>query len=111
MELTCKKSEFSIPEHEHYLNCAYMAPLPRRVEAAGQAGMAAKREPWRITPVDFFEPAERVRALFARLIGATDPHGHAETIAPGATPEPPPSEDGIGATDGQGHAETIATPI
>jgi len=71
--LSCMRHEFSLPESGHYLNCAYMSPLPRRVEAAGLAGLYRKRAPQAIGPRDFFEDADRVRALFAQLIGAPDP--------------------------------------
>ena len=30
--LTCQKHLFSLPDDVHYLNCAYMSPLARRVE-------------------------------------------------------------------------------
>lgn len=69
----CRKADFSLPDGLHYLNCAYMSPLPRRVEAAGTEAIARKRAPHTILPGDFFEPADQVRALFARLIGAADP--------------------------------------
>jgi selenocysteine lyase/cysteine desulfurase len=71
--LECQKHEFSLPPGLHYLNCAYMSPLPRRVEAAGLEGIRRKRVPSEISPVDFFAGADRVRALFARMIGAADP--------------------------------------
>ena len=71
--LSCQRDAFSLPAGEHYLNCAYMSPLPRRVEAAGIGGVRRKRVPHRIQPRDFFEESDRVRTLFARLIGASDP--------------------------------------
>jgi selenocysteine lyase/cysteine desulfurase len=67
------RADFSIPDGVHYLNCAYMSPLHRRVEAAGMEGMARKRAPWTVGASDFFAEADEVRALFARLIGAPDP--------------------------------------
>ena len=45
---------FLIDPDVHYLNCAYMSPLPHSVEAAGRAGMARKQRPWTIRPADFF---------------------------------------------------------
>ena len=68
--LSCQKHHFSLPGDVHYLNCAYMSPLPRRVEAAGIRGMRAKRNPAGIVPADFFDTADSVRSLFAGLIGA-----------------------------------------
>jgi selenocysteine lyase/cysteine desulfurase len=75
--LSCQRAAFALPPNEHYLNCAYMSPLPRRVEAAGIHGVRRKRVPHRIRPRDFFEESDRVRQLFARLIGAPE----AERIA------------------------------
>ena len=52
----------------HYLNCAYMSPLSRRVEEAGIATIRGKRSPSFITPDDFFNTPDRVKKAFARLI-------------------------------------------
>lgn len=71
--LECQKDLFSLPPDLRYLNCAYMSPISRRVEEAGIAGVRRKLVPSTIAPADFFEEADRVRELFARLIGAPDP--------------------------------------
>ncbi len=71
--LTCQKSRFSLPDDEHYLNCAYMSPLSAAVEAAGIAGVARKRVPSRLSTADFFTEVGRARELFARLVNAPDP--------------------------------------
>lgn len=71
--LTCQRHAFSLPDDEHYLNCGYMSPLPRAVEAAGIDGIARKRVPSRISAADFFRGADQVRALFAKLINVADP--------------------------------------
>ena len=70
--LTCQKSRFSLPDDEHYLNCAYMSPISAAVEAAGVAGVARKRVPARLSPDDFFSEARRARELFARLVNVPD---------------------------------------
>jgi selenocysteine lyase/cysteine desulfurase len=62
-----------LPDDAHYLNCAYMGPLPVRAQRAGSAGIARKAVPSDITTADFFRDSDRVRALFARLVGAADP--------------------------------------
>lgn len=67
--MRARSDDFSIPEGVSYLNCAYMAPLPRRVEEAGIAGVRRKRDPGRIEARHFFEESDRARALFAALIG------------------------------------------
>ena len=51
-----------------------MGPLPRAAERAGIEGLRAKRFPQAIAPEDFFRPADRLRARFARLINAPDPN-------------------------------------
>ena len=71
--LPCQKPFFSLPDDEHYLNCAYMSPISKAVEAAGVAGVAKKRVPSRLTQEDFFTEAATARALFARLVNAADP--------------------------------------
>ncbi|MCB1051984.1 MAG: aminotransferase class V-fold PLP-dependent enzyme [Acidobacteria bacterium] len=64
------RSEFDIPEHIHYLNCAYMAPLHQTVMEAGFDGVRRKRRPWSVLAQDFFEDSDRTREMFAWLIGA-----------------------------------------
>lgn len=71
--LTCRRDEFFLPAGVHYLNCAYMAPLSRRVEEAGIGGLRQKRVPISVRPEDFFEGPRRLRGLFARLVHASDP--------------------------------------
>jgi len=70
--LTCQKEKFNLPEDISYLNCAYMAPLLEKVKQAGYQGIAAKESPFQIVVSDFFEPAEEVKKLYARLINASD---------------------------------------
>ncbi|MFN7978248.1 MAG: aminotransferase class V-fold PLP-dependent enzyme [Vicinamibacterales bacterium] len=71
--LACQKSRFSLPDDEHYLNCAYMSPLSVAVESAGITGIARKRVPSRLSQTDFFAESTRARTLFARLVNAPDP--------------------------------------
>ena len=71
--LACQRHHFSLPEDFHYLNCAYMGPLPVAAERAGIAGLRAKRFPQAIAPDDFFRPVDELRARFARLVNAPDP--------------------------------------
>ncbi len=68
--LTCQRDLFSLPSGCHYLNCAYMSPLSKRVEAAGVRGIRRKAVPARIRSSDFFSEVDQARGLFARLIGA-----------------------------------------
>ncbi|GIV58940.1 MAG: aminotransferase [Rhodothermaceae bacterium] len=71
--LPCQKDLFFLPESLHYLNCAYMAPLSKQVEAAGIEGIRRKRVPASITPADFFDESDAIRRRFARLIHLDDP--------------------------------------
>lgn len=59
-----------MPEQTHYLNCAYMSPVSRAVEAAGITGIHSKRMPGAVKPNDFFETAGQTKRLFASLINA-----------------------------------------
>lgn len=69
----CQRDAFHLPEGVHYLNCAYLAPLPRRAEAAGIEAIRKRRVPTDFPPVDFFRDSDRLRELFASLVGAEDP--------------------------------------
>ncbi|UCH25993.1 MAG: aminotransferase class V-fold PLP-dependent enzyme [Trueperaceae bacterium] len=71
--LTCQKHLFSLPSEIHYLNCAYMSPLSRDVEAAGVAAVRRKSDPSKISSRDFFEDSDRVRGLFSELINVENP--------------------------------------
>lgn len=61
---------FELPVGLTYLNCAYLSPKPLPVRQAGAAAIERSAQPWTIAANDFFEPAEALRAAFARLIGA-----------------------------------------
>ncbi len=68
--LTCQRDLFSIPASHCYLNSAYMGPLARPVQQAGIDALARRAAPFQISAADFFGPAERTRALCARLVNA-----------------------------------------
>lgn len=67
--IPCQREHFSIPDHVTYMNCAYMAPLSKSIEAAGIEGVRRKSSPWKTTPPDFFAQSSRVRNLFAQMVG------------------------------------------
>ena len=69
MNLRSQRDLFEIPEDIVYLNCAYMSPQLRPAREAGERAISRKSRPWEITPDLFFEDAEEIRALFARLVG------------------------------------------
>lgn len=64
---------FSLPQDARYLNCAFMSPLPGPVEEAGHRALRRQRFPADYGPDDFFEPADRIRRAFCRLVGSDDP--------------------------------------
>lgn len=70
MNSAALREAFAIPRDIHYLNCAFMAPLHGSVLAAGTKGILRKRSPWQLGARDFFEESDRLRASFARMIGA-----------------------------------------
>lgn len=65
------RAEFDIPRSICYLNNAYMGPQPRRVLEAAKRGAIRRSQPWTITPTDYFEDVEALRAAFARLVGCS----------------------------------------
>ena len=67
-----QRSKFSLQAGTTYLNCAYMSPLLKSVEKAGIDGIKAKRNPFKISPNDFFIQSELLRAEFAKLINTTE---------------------------------------
>ena len=73
MTLQCQRKAFALSKGVHYLNCAYMSPLPVEVETAGMRGILRKREPTDILAVDFFRERDEVRRRFANLIGVSNP--------------------------------------
>ena len=81
--LTCQRDQFNIPDGLHYLNCAYMGPLPRVAEEAGILGLRMKRDPSSILPHHFFDTSLELRELFSGLIGEVDPARI--SIGPGAS--------------------------
>ena len=66
--MECQRHLFTLPEDQHYLNCAYMSPLLKSVEAAGIAGLRRKVNPADLVPADFFDETQELRRLFARLV-------------------------------------------
>ncbi len=68
-----QKNKFSIPRGVTYLNCAYMSPLLKSVEKAGQKGLQKKRNPFAIAAQDFYTEGEILREEYASLINVDDP--------------------------------------
>lgn len=72
MKLTCQKEKFTLDKEICYLNGAYMSPLLKTVEEAGRNGILMKRNPFKTTIDDFFEPLDIARKKFAQLIHTDD---------------------------------------
>ncbi|MCH2449668.1 MAG: aminotransferase class V-fold PLP-dependent enzyme [Gracilimonas sp.] len=71
--MDCKKSDFQLDHSVTYFNCAYMSPQLKVVEEAGKMGLKRKRNPFKISPEEFFGETDTLREEYAKLIHATDP--------------------------------------
>lgn len=69
--IDCQREAFDLPDDVAYFNCAYMAPTLKVARRAADEALARTSQPWKISPTDFFTPVERLRRLFAELIGAS----------------------------------------
>lgn len=72
--LVCQREKFSLDENVHYLNCAYMSPILKQVEEVGIQGIRGKRNPFRVTPDDFFKESELLRLEFSKLVNNPYPN-------------------------------------
>jgi hypothetical protein len=70
--LSNQRSKFSLPTTGIYLNGAYMSPMLKSVEKAGIKGMLRKRNPFSITPTDFFTETEKLREEYGKLINVKE---------------------------------------
>ncbi len=61
---------FDIPDDVTFLNCASRSPLTTASIAAGEAAVARRLRPWERDAEEAVQAAERVRDLFAGMIGA-----------------------------------------
>ena len=68
--LDATRDAFAIPRDVAYFNTATLSPQLHRVRAAGEAALDRRARPWTITADDWFSDVERLRAAFARLVGA-----------------------------------------
>ncbi|MEL6658219.1 MAG: aminotransferase class V-fold PLP-dependent enzyme [Bacteroidota bacterium] len=70
--LKCQKDLFQLDETVTFLNCAYMSPQLKSVEAAGRHALARKNKPNTISVEDFFTTISSVKQEYARLINAEE---------------------------------------
>jgi selenocysteine lyase/cysteine desulfurase len=66
-----QRAAFNVPAEIAYFNTASLAPQLHAVRAAGLAALERRGRPWMISASDWFVDAERLRSLFAAIIGAT----------------------------------------
>lgn len=69
--LDCQRDLFQLDDSVTYLNCAYMSPQMKAVEAAGKQAMDRKNKPWTIPSTDFFQPVEQLKQAFAQLVNGS----------------------------------------
>lgn len=55
-----------------FINCAYMSPQLKSVEAVGHEMVSRKCQPYLVHLDDFFQPKVQLQKAFAQLINATD---------------------------------------
>lgn len=70
--LACQRDLFQLADDVTFLNCAYMSPQLKCVEAAGAHALVQKNQPHRIRVEHFYEPVQRVKEQFARLINCAE---------------------------------------
>lgn len=68
--MNCQKELFSLRYNEHYLNCAYKAPLIKSAETACIEAITRERNPMDITAETCFEEMPMVREYFATIVNA-----------------------------------------
>ena len=71
--LPCQRPLFSLPADLHYLNCAYMSPLPRRPRRRASRGSGASATPPGSRRRTSSPGATRCGERFARLVNVPDP--------------------------------------
>jgi selenocysteine lyase/cysteine desulfurase len=74
--LGSQRAKFAVPPDVAYFNTASLAPQLHAVREAGVAALARRGRPWTISSDDWFTGVERLRVLFAELVG-----GDAEGVA------------------------------
>ncbi|MFZ1086577.1 MAG: aminotransferase class V-fold PLP-dependent enzyme [Terracidiphilus sp.] len=80
--LPVQRQLFDIPDEIAYFNCAYYSPQLNESRRRLLVGVGQKSHPWGRTAADFFEDADTIRTLAARIFGG-DADGYA--IIPAAS--------------------------
>jgi selenocysteine lyase/cysteine desulfurase len=66
-----QRAAFNVPDDIAYFNTASLAPQLRSVRAAGDLALERRGRPWTISSADWFTDVERLRSLFAQIVGAS----------------------------------------
>lgn len=66
------KDLFLIDEEITYLNCANMSPMLKSVKEAGLNALETRAKPWKISGPDWFNNAETLRGLAAKIFQTGD---------------------------------------
>lgn len=69
--ISCQRALFSLPENQHYLNCASQGPLPRSSQEAAHEAVRRKANPALATDAESFGPVDGLRSLVGRLVNAS----------------------------------------
>ena len=69
--ISCQRQLFDIPDDVAFFNCSALAPILKSSRDAGLVSVTRKAQPWRVGRAERVEEPDRVRALFAGLVGAT----------------------------------------
>jgi selenocysteine lyase/cysteine desulfurase len=64
-----QRPAFDVPESVAYFNTASLSPMLHSVRAAGDAALEQRSRPWSIRDEDWFQDVERLRSLFATIVG------------------------------------------
>ena len=69
--LADQRAAFNVPADIAYFNTASLAPQLRAVRTAGEAALDRRSRPWTISAADWFVDVERLRSLYAQIVGAS----------------------------------------
>jgi selenocysteine lyase/cysteine desulfurase len=65
-----QRAAFNVPTDVAFFNTANLCPQLVAVRAAGEAALERRGRPWTISAADWFSDVERLRELFAQVVGA-----------------------------------------
>jgi selenocysteine lyase/cysteine desulfurase len=66
-----QRAAFNVPRQIAYFNTAAISPQLGAVRRAGDFALDRRARPWEISDEDWFTDVERLRSLFAQIIGAS----------------------------------------